>query len=179
MIARPETTRDEDLLLRPLEREDLPAVVAIERRAYASGWTEGIFRDCLRAGYVCEGLWQRRILVGYGILFLGAEEAHLLNLCVDPPHQGAGYGRLLLEHFVERSRRTGTARYMILEVRVSNLRARSLYLSVGFRLIGVRRGYYPGEHDDTREDALVLVLELRPEPFRPPSKAEPSRGRDA
>ncbi len=177
MIARPMSEGDHDLFLRPLEREDLPAVVAIERRAYVYGWTEGIFRDCLRAGYVCEGLWSGRTLIGYGVLLVGSEEAHLLNICIDPPHQGAGYGRLLLDHFMERSRRGGTRRHLILEVRVSNVRARSLYLSAGFRPIGVRRGYYPAEHDDAREDALVLIRDLQDDPERPPSSAESSRER--
>ncbi len=177
MIARLAADDEEDLLLRPLEREDLPAVVAIERRAYVCGWTEGIFRDCLRAGYVCEGLWRRLTLVGYGVLLLGVEEAHLLNICVDPPYQGAGYGRLLLEHFVERSRTRGTVRHMILEVRVSNVRARGLYLSSGFRPIGVRRGYYPGEHDEAREDALVLVRDFLVESVPPLSTGEPSKER--
>jgi ribosomal-protein-alanine N-acetyltransferase len=171
VIARLPDGDREDLRLCPLEREDLPAVAAIERRAYVCGWTEGIFRDCLRAGYVCEGLWRGRTLVGYGVLLLGMEEAHLLNICVDPPYQGVGYGRLLLEHFVERSRRAGTVRHMILEVRVSNVRARALYLSSGFRPIGVRRGYYPGEHDAAREDALVLLLEFRDDPA-PPASSE-------
>lgn len=179
MIARPLPDGEEDLLLRPLEREDLGAVVAIERRAYVCGWTEGIFRDCLRAGYTCDGLWRRHTLVGYGVLLVGVEEAHLLNICVDPPYQGRGYGRLLLDHFVERGRLAPTVRHMILEVRVSNLRARSLYARAGFRPIGLRRGYYPGEHDAAREDALVLIRDFAPGAGgMPPSSGAPSRGRE-
>ena len=32
---------------------DVPAVGALERAAYAFPWSEGIFRDCLRVGYLC------------------------------------------------------------------------------------------------------------------------------
>ena len=37
--------------LREMRREDLTAVMEIERRAYPFPWTHGIFRDCLRADY--------------------------------------------------------------------------------------------------------------------------------
>ena len=32
---------------------DVPAVGAVERASYAYPWSEGIFRDCLRVGYLC------------------------------------------------------------------------------------------------------------------------------
>ena len=48
---------------------------------------------------------------------------------------------------------------MILEVRPSNSSARILYKSLGFRQIGCRRNYYL----ETREDALVMMLNLLPE----------------
>ena len=34
-------------------RADVPEVVAIERASYQFPWSEGIFRDCLRVGYIC------------------------------------------------------------------------------------------------------------------------------
>jgi ribosomal protein S18 acetylase RimI-like enzyme len=43
-------------------------------------------------------------------------------------------------------------------VRPSNDAARALYQYGNFRLIGVRRGYYPAAHG--REDALVLKRDL-------------------
>jgi ribosomal-protein-alanine N-acetyltransferase len=55
------------------------------------------------------------------------------------------------------ARSQGT-RHVFLEVRPSNLGAKSLYLRYGFRQIAVRRGYYPAH--DGREDALVLTLTL-------------------
>ena len=42
-----------------------------------------------------------------------------------------------------------------LEVRRSNLVAKSLYLRVGYQQVGVRKGYYACQ--DGREDALVMV----------------------
>jgi ribosomal-protein-alanine N-acetyltransferase len=48
---------------------------------------------------------------------------------------------------------------MFLEVRPTNIHAISLYESMGFNEIGVRRNYYPAENNH-REDALMLALEL-------------------
>jgi ribosomal protein S18 acetylase RimI-like enzyme len=45
-----------------------------------------------------------------------------------------------------------------LEVRPTNLSAIRLYLAMGFRQVGVRRGYYQAANG--REDAAVLRLEL-------------------
>ena len=144
-------------LLRPMRQTDVPNVMAIEVRAYRSPWTEGIFRDCLHVGYSCWVLEGENGLLGYGVMSAGAGEAHLLNLCVAPQVHGRGYGRKLLRHFVEQAARYH-ADIIFLEVRPSNGSAISLYESVGFHQVGMRRGYYPD--DNGREDALVLALEL-------------------
>jgi [ribosomal protein S18]-alanine N-acetyltransferase len=52
---------------------------------------------------------------------------------------------------------------VLLEVRPSNQRARTIYEHLGFAAIGLRRGYYPAVSG--REDAIVMrkVLgQLRP-----------------
>ena len=65
--------------MRAMHGGDLDAVAAIEAEAYEFPWTFGIFRDCLRAGYECWVLHQGEEVIGYGILSIGAGEAHLLN----------------------------------------------------------------------------------------------------
>ena len=47
--------------------------------------------------------------------------------------------------------------HIILEVREGNVAARNLYDSLGFTQIGVRKRYY----EDSREDAIVMILHLR------------------
>lgn len=139
----------------PMRMEDVDQVAMIERAAYPFPWTPGILRDCLRAGYDCWLLVIDRDLVGYGIVSVAVGEAHLLNLCIAPLHQGHGYGRQLLGAMLDIARRRG-AEGMYLEVRPSNPRAIALYRSVGFREIGRRPRYYPAHGD--REDAIVMTL---------------------
>lgn len=142
---------------RAMQPADVPAIMAIEQRAYLFPWTAGIFRDCLKVGHPCWVMEENGHIVAYGVLSVGAGEAHVLNLCVAPQHQGRGLGRRMLRRLVELARWHRCER-VFLEVRVSNLGAQRLYDSEGFNEIGRRPNYYPDHHG--REDALVMAREL-------------------
>lgn len=147
--------------MRPMREADLDAVLAIERRAYAFPWTLGIFRDCLRAGYPAWVLEQEQgrelRIIGYGVLSVAADEAHVLNVCTAPEEQGRGHGRRLLRTLVHHAHARGAHR-LFLEVRPSNPHAMALYHDEGFNEIGRRPRYYPSHHG--REDAIVMAKEL-------------------
>lgn len=137
---------------------DVPAVGAVERASYPFPWSEGIFRDCLRVGYLCRVAEVEDTVVAYGVVAMGAGEAHILNLCVSDELRGRGIGRQMLMLLLERARQAGMTE-TFLEVRPSNLLAIALYQSVGFIQVGLRKAYYQAEGG--REDALVLKLDLR------------------
>lgn len=145
--------------MRPLRQEEVAEVAAIEARAYEFPWSEGIFRDCLRAGYNCWLLVREQVIIGYGVLSVAAGEAHVLNVCVAPEAQGEGHGRRLMRRLMDLARWHGAER-IFLEVRPSNPRAMQLYHTLGFNEIGRRPNYYPAKHG--REDAIVMALELLP-----------------
>lgn len=143
--------------LRPMREDDLDTVIAIEQRAYPFPWTRGILRDCLRADYPAWVLLQGGAIIGYGVLSIAADEAHILNICTAPEAQGRGHGRRLLRSLLQIARGRGVRR-MFLEVRPSNPNAIALYHDEGFNEIGRRPRYYPAK--DGREDALVMAMEL-------------------
>ncbi|GAB3307620.1 ribosomal protein S18-alanine N-acetyltransferase [Luteimonas notoginsengisoli] len=143
--------------LRPMREGDLDTVMEIERRAYPFPWTHGIFRDCLRAGYPAWILHDDRRVLGYGVLSVAADEAHVLNLCIEPREQGRGVGRRLLRALLRLAAGHG-ARRVFLEVRPSNPHAIALYDKEGFNEIGRRPRYYPAHVG--REDAIVMAKEL-------------------
>jgi len=155
--------RDEQPRIRPMRESDIVAVLDIEREAYAFPWSEGIFRDCLRAGYCCWVVHLHGDVQAYGIMQVGAGESHVLNLCVRGRCQGQGLGRALLTHLLDVATRH-RADTVLLEVRPTNRVALALYESMGFNEVGVRRGYYPGRNG--REDALILARSLGREEFR-------------
>ncbi|KDE88274.1 ribosomal-protein-alanine N-acetyltransferase [Stenotrophomonas maltophilia] len=150
-------TRPGPISLRALRESDLNAVMAIELRGYPFPWTRGIFIDCLRAGYPGLAMERDGLLVGYGVLSIAADEAHVLNICIDPLAQSRGLGRQLLRALVQLAADRGAQR-VFLEVRPSNTPALALYHSEGFNEIGRRPRYYPAAQG--REDAVVMAIEL-------------------
>ena len=148
-----------EVQIRPMMEIDLGEVAVIEQKSYAFPWSENIFRDCLRVGYTCRALDLAGQVIGYGVMSLGAGEAHILNVCVRGEFRNLGFGRRLLEHLLERAAASGVGE-AFLEVRPSNLAAIRLYQHLGFEQIGIRRGYY--QAPDGREDAIVLKRELGP-----------------
>jgi ribosomal-protein-alanine N-acetyltransferase len=142
---------------RPMAVGDLVHVAALERESYAFPWNDQIFADCLRVGYHCVVVDTATGVAGYGVLSMGAGEAHVLNLCIAEPLRRRGIGRRLLLALLTHARDRGV-RDAFLEVRRSNRGAMALYQELGFECVGTRRGYYQAQ--DGREDALVYRLEL-------------------
>jgi ribosomal-protein-alanine N-acetyltransferase len=147
-----------ETVIRPMTEADVPAVAELERASYAFPWSEGIFRDCVRVGYVCRAVTLGESLIAYAIMSIGAGESHILNLCVSADFRCRGVGRNLLAYMLERSTAAGMSE-AFLEVRPSNTTAIRLYQSLGFEQVGMRRGYYQAVGG--REDAVVLKLALR------------------
>ncbi len=142
---------------RAMLARDVDTVATIEASAYSFPWTRGNFIDSLAAGYAAELLEADGQPIGYFIAMAGVDELHLLNITVAPAHQEQGCGNLLLDRVQALACQLSLPR-LLLEVRGSNERARSLYRRRGFVDVGLRRGYYPAAQG--REDALVMSLDL-------------------
>lgn len=101
-------------------------------------------------------------IAGYAGLWLMVDEAHVTTIGVRPRFRGRGYGELLLVALVEAALDIN-ARWLTLEVRVSNDMAQKLYRKYGFHDAGTRRRYYTDNH----EDALIMWTdELNGAPFQ-------------
>ena len=149
-----------EVFIRPMRAGDVLEVVAIERASYQFPWSEGIFRDCLRVGYVCRVLTVGHQVTGYGVMSVGAGEAHVLNLCVAEAFRCRGAGRRLLLCLLERAQAAGMAE-AFLEVRPSNTTAIRLYQAVGFE-----HGHRKQRHRlATVGQRLHRVTEVQPDPF--------------
>lgn len=145
------------LRIRAMTPADLFRIAGIEQTSYAFPWSDGIFRDCMRAGYFCRVAEVRRDIVAYALMSMGAGEAHVLNVCVRIDYREQGLGRYLM-HLLFQQARCASCHDMFLEVRPSNPAAIRLYEQLGFQHVGVRKGYYQGTNG--REDAWVYKLAL-------------------
>ncbi|GMV92960.1 MAG: ribosomal-protein-alanine acetyltransferase [Candidatus Hydrogenedentota bacterium] len=144
------------LRFEPIAVEHLGRILDIEVEAYPEPWTEGMFRDEIRNNFSRFFVAMLdEVLVGYGGFWLVVDEAHITSVTVRDIYRGRGFGRRLVEHLLHEAEDAG-ARIATLEVRVSNLRARNLYLQYGFRPVGLRKNYYP----KSNEDAIVMLKEL-------------------
>jgi [ribosomal protein S18]-alanine N-acetyltransferase len=136
---------------------DLPVVADLERSLYAFPWSLGNFRDSLNAGYDCWVACDRDQVIGYAVLMVALDEAHLLNIAVAAGWQNQGIGRAFLQFMLGVAREV-KCEIVYLEVRPSNVAARHLYREVGFQQIAIRPAYYPAQGG--REDALFLGITL-------------------
>ena len=158
-------------LFRPLEARIeamtpawLPTVLRVEQSAYEHPWSEFNFSDSLQAGYQAQlltaSMAPQAELLGYFVAMQGVDEVHLLNITVAPAFQRQGWARVMLDALALWARGQG-AQWLWLEVRVSNVRARAVYESHGFRQVGTRRHYYPATASTPRgEDAIVMSRAL-------------------
>lgn len=145
--------------IRPMRESDLAAVLEVEQESYLYPWSRRIFEDCLRVGYCClVAESEDGYLLGHGLMMARAQEAHVLNICVDPTARRRGVAWALLHSLVEVAHDAGTET-AFLEVRASNHGAIALYESANFQRVGHRRDYYPAPFG--REDAIVMARQLR------------------
>jgi len=147
-----------ELWIRPMTTNDLEQVMRIELAMYPFPWTRRIFEDCLRVGYRCHAGEIEGNFAGYGVMSTGADEAHVLNLCVAEEFQRRGLAREMLSLLLDEADKL-EVRDVFLEVRPSNIGAITLYEQMGFNQVGLRKDYYPTE--DGREDAIIFASSLR------------------
>jgi len=90
-------------------------------------------------------------IIGFAGLWLMVDEAHITTIAMHPDFRQHGLGEFLLVSLIDTAYGIG-AKWVTLEVRVSNFVAQNLYRKYGFRQAGVRHRYY----SDNQEDALIM-----------------------
>jgi ribosomal-protein-alanine N-acetyltransferase len=147
--------------LATVTRENFPRfqneLLAIENSSFPSPWGAGSFSS--EIDREISHFWVLTIdevLAGYICFWIFAGEVHLLNVAVEKDCRRKGVARQLLSKMFDEGKREN-AETAWLEVRPSNLAARSLYKKSGFREVGRRLRYYA----DTSEDAIIMSMALK------------------
>ena len=158
--ASPDVGERAALALRPMQEADLAAVLEIEASAFPTPWSRRAFETELRTAWsiatvaVEAAATPRPRVIGYACAWHVADEMQLLNVAVHPARRRLGVGKILVRDVVRCAGERGV-RSVLLEVRVANVPAQRLYGRLGFRGMGIRRGYYgPGQ------DGLLMELRL-------------------
>jgi [ribosomal protein S18]-alanine N-acetyltransferase len=164
--------------LRPMRPDDISQVVEIDKLSFSLPWSyrsymfevtdnqsshmmiieynddnalenRGFLATLRRLG----GYRSPSKIVGYGGFWFIDGETHISTIATHPDYRGKGLGEILLAGMLARAAALN-AEYAILEVRVSNTPAITLYKKYGFTAVGKRKGYYR----DNNEDADLMHL---------------------
>ena len=159
-----ETLTRPPLSVAPMTLDDLDDVLAIERVSFKTPWSRAAFSYELTQNRVARCVVARAAarLCGYLCLWEIGHEIHITNLAVHPEWRRRGIARALIESILAEGRARGVL-LAFLEVRPTNVEALGLYESLGFRVIGERKGYY----FDTGEDALIMEADWKPSQGEP------------
>jgi len=150
-----ETLNLSKLRIRRAKMSDLDLMKINEEIAYNIPWSKELLNDCLTKEeyYICLVMLYEDKIIGHMIFQQILDEIHLHNVCVVPEFQQQGFGHIWIDYLYDYANKQ-KVRDIILEVRVSNLKAIKLYAVRGFREIGLRRNYYQAAVG--KEDALVM-----------------------
>ena len=146
-----------DISIRPMETDDIPRVIEIDKASAALYWPERSYHfeveknENSRPFVAVDS--ENRVL-GFIVFWLIIDEAHLANFAVAPDARCRGIGRSLLNTGLKACY-DGGARVSFLEVRAGNRPAIRLYETSGYHTEGVRKNYYQDNH----EDALLMNLD--------------------
>jgi len=141
-----------------MHMRDLAAVSALDALCQPHPWGPANFQGELLRG---EPGFARVLaepdgrLAAYLCAWTVLDELHIGNIGVDPALRRQGLARELMDEAHAWARARG-ATIAHLEVRAGNEPAIALYERIGYRRVGVRRGYYA----DNGEDAHLLVCDL-------------------
>ena len=151
-------SHNETVAIRPMSDSDIDTVTALEAQIFPDPWPRSAFVEQLKdetwGAIVAEADGQ---IVGYACYLLVHNESHLTNIGVDCGWRRKSVAARLLGHILEIITERGCD-ILLLEVRPSNVEARSFYAKHGFRELYRRPNYYRRPI----EDALVMVRYLEP-----------------
>lgn len=143
------------MYIRSMIQTDVAEVALLESLITPSPWSSAMFSEEIELGSYCrilEGASGR--IVGYSVARLHVDEWHLLTLGIALFYRRQGGAKRLLDDLIQQVTIAG-GKAILLEVRDSNLPARTLYRDMGFHFLYTRRGYYRSE--SSTEDAILLI----------------------
>lgn len=144
------------IYIREMYPDDIPEIVSIERLSFSTPWSEASFQSEIHNRYSIARVAELNgIIAGYICARHIGDECHLLNMAVRPGYRRHGIATILLKDAIEDLRESG-CRFLFLEVRESNYRARRLYEKFGFKTIGLRKNYYVYPDDN----AVIMMREI-------------------
>ncbi|ULA67574.1 MAG: Ribosomal-protein-S18p-alanine acetyltransferase [Nitrospira sp.] len=149
------------VIIEPATSGVLDEVLAIEQACFSAPWTRKMLAAELSGNQFAHFLVAKcpdplsgsLAVAGYFCFWIVFEEVRLMNLAVLAPFRRQGVATKLVCTALQTGMDRGATRAM-LEVRVSNHEAQTLYHRLGFRQTARRARYY----DNPEEDAVLMEM---------------------
>jgi [ribosomal protein S18]-alanine N-acetyltransferase len=165
--------RRQEVMVTGPQPGDIEAMADIHARSFARPWNAADIHRLLDGRGVAalvarpEGAGNGPP-AGFVILREAADEGEIITIATEPASRRSGVGRALMHGAIRHLQGDRIAR-LFLEVSEDNAPALSLYRQLGFRRVGIRKGYYASERKDVAApgtpkpapSALVMELDLR------------------
>ena len=128
----------------------------LERCCFSDPWSRAMLEPELSNPL---SLWLVAVCDGQVVGYVGSQSvldgADMMNIAVSPEYRRQGVAKALVNELIAYLSKNDVIA-LLLEVRVSNEPAITLYEKMGFQQVGRRPNYYR----NPREDALILRKEL-------------------
>lgn len=160
--------------IRYMLEEDVGQVAAIELASFEMPWSPLAYIYEINQNpnahmTVVEGLAEHKffgsrvmpIILAFGGLWHRGNYGHISTIASHPDYRGRGFGEMMLIGLIGKAMALGTMQ-VGLDVRVSNLRAQSLYTKYEFQIARIQPGYYRNNN----EDAYLMVVPALDEAYR-------------
>jgi ribosomal-protein-alanine N-acetyltransferase len=143
----------------PLRRDAIEGLIRLEIAATPFPWTNRNLVDSFESSANAYLIEHQGESIGYCVVQRVMDEAELLNIVIFKPFQSQGLGAEVIQKLKQELAGSGI-KSLFLEVRASNLIAKTLYEKTGFTIINTRRSYYRVTNQKA-EDALVMRCNLK------------------
>lgn len=126
--------------IRIATREDIDSVMEINNK-FTYNWTRDKFEDLFNCEAQFVIMEDQGEIIGYIAYTIFLDEARILNVVVNPDHQGSGFGEQLMRYALN-DIKSRQIEWTLLDVSVRNIKAIGLYTKLDFKILCRRRNYY-------------------------------------
>lgn len=148
---------DGDLRLVPLEHRHIEQMAKLEQECFSTPWSRELLEaelyNPLAVYLVAES--PHGEVIGYAGIIVILSDAELVNIAVTKEWREKGIAYRILSELLDYCRENEVEQ-VHLEVRRSNQPAIALYDKAGFKVSGLRAGYY----ESPKEDAVLMTKNL-------------------
>ena len=142
------------MMIRRMTSEDVKQVAEIEEQCFSVPWSRQGFLDSIAREDTIFLVAKEEVsdkIMGYIGMYMSFEEGEITNVAVSLEYRNQGIGARLVRAIQLAGKERNLER-IILEVRISNASALSLYKGNGFEELGIRKNFY----EKPVEDAIIM-----------------------